>query len=200
MKILRIATGNAHKLIEIEAILHLPGLEIKGISDCPDLPEAIEDADTFEGNALIKARIVARELGVWALADDSGIEVDALDKAPGIFSARYAGTHGDDKGNNKKLMAEVAQLSNTRARFVAALALVGPDGTERVVRATVEGQVIAEERGATGFGYDPMFIPDGYEKTFAELGDGIKNGFSHRSRALAQIKPVIEELVLGEVG
>lgn len=197
MKTLRIATGNAHKLSEIQAILDIPGLEIKGLADCPDLPEAIEDGDTFEANALIKARIVAKELGVWALADDSGIEVDGLDKAPGIYSARYAGTHGDDKGNNQKLMQEVAQLNNTRARFVAAIALVGPEGTERVARATVEGHVIAEERGATGFGYDPMFIPAGYEKTFAELGDEIKNQFSHRSRALAQMKPVIEELLLG---
>ena len=136
---LLIATGNAHKLAEIKSLLAIPGLEICSMAAYTDAPDPIEDGESFEANALIKAHSLAQHTGEWALADDSGIEVDSLDKAPGIFSARYAGKHGDDAANNNKLMAEVAELEERTARFVAAIALVSPDGIERVCRATVEG-------------------------------------------------------------
>ena len=195
MKKLLVATGNAHKLSEIQKLLSISNLEIESMRAYPDAPEPIEDGSTFEENALIKARSLAEYAKAWALADDSGIEVDGLDKAPGIYSARYAGEHGDDEANNQKLIRNVAELEDRSARFVCAIALVSPDGQERVCRATVEGFVISEMRGAAGFGYDGMFIPSGYEKTFGELGPELKDSFSHRARALAQLKPVIEALV-----
>jgi XTP/dITP diphosphohydrolase len=186
MKRLLIATGNAHKLQEIRAMLDLPGLEIIGLGDLPPMPEVIEDADSFEGNAIKKATQTAKAAGEWTLADDSGLAVRALNWEPGIYSARYAGTHGDDAANNRKLLQELDGGSDRMAKFVCAMALASPDGEVQTVRGECPGQIMHAVRGEQGFGYDPLFVPDGFTTTFAEMTEQQKNAISHRSRALQE--------------
>jgi XTP/dITP diphosphohydrolase len=197
MKLL-IATRNAHKLEEIRAIFNFPfdntqgrqGLEIVSAFDFPDVPDTIEDRDTFEGNAIKKAQELCDATGLPAIADDSGLEVDALDGAPGVYSARYAGEPCDYKANNQKLLRELGDNPNRRARFVTVLAFCRPNEEPLTIRGTCEGQIITEERGEHGFGYDPLFIPDGYPETFAELPAEIKNKISHRANALNEASKV----------
>ncbi|MFE4470235.1 RdgB/HAM1 family non-canonical purine NTP pyrophosphatase [Leifsonia sp. NPDC056824] len=190
-----LATHNQHKAREFQQILGdaVPGLEIVGY----DGPEPVEDGVTFEANALIKARAAAVFTGLPALADDSGICVDAMGGAPGIFSARWAGRHGDAHANLRLLLDQLADLpdGSRAAHFTATLALVSPDGQETVVEGIWPGRIAHEERGEHGHGYDPIFVPDGHEATAAELGPEAKNAESHRSRAFAAIVPALRELV-----
>ncbi len=180
-----IATRNRHKLEEIRAILSASSWEWLTLDEVPGVPdEVVEDADTFEGNALKKAREVCRASGLWALADDSGLEVAALHQAPGVLSARYAGEPCDPRANNARLLRELAGVTDRRARFRCVIALCAPDGREWTVEGCCTGRILESERGANGFGYDPLFVPDGYALTFAELDGGTKNRISHRGRAL----------------
>ncbi|MCL1856160.1 MAG: RdgB/HAM1 family non-canonical purine NTP pyrophosphatase [Kiritimatiellaeota bacterium] len=187
-----IASGNRHKVEEICTILAAPGREFLCMADFPSLPEVVEDGVTFSENALKKARAIAEATGLWALGDDSGLEVDALGGAPGVFSARYAGTHGDDAANIAKLLAELGGRADRGAQFHCALALVAPDGRHWEVSGICRGAIVAECRGAGGFGYDPLFVPDGHERTFAELSASEKNAISHRFRALSALNAVMK--------
>ncbi len=187
MKVL-IATRNAHKLGEIREML--PGIEIVGTEAWADVPDPEETGTTFEANAIIKAEAWCAATGLPAIADDSGIVVDALDGAPGIHSARYAGGHGDATANNAKLLRELSGVPTEKrtARFVCALAFARPGMPTETLRGVCEGRVIEEGHGTHGFGYDPLFIPEGYDKTFGELPNEIKAALSHRARAFAQAK------------
>jgi len=179
-----IATRNAHKLEEIRAIFNTGGMDVLSALDFPDIPDTVEDRDTFEGNAIKKAQELCDATGLPAMADDSGLEVDALGGAPGVYSARYAGEPCDYAANNQKLLRELDGKENRAARFVTVLALCRPGEEPLTVKGTCEGIIIDELRGAHGFGYDPLFIPDGYSETFAELPAEVKNKISHRANAL----------------
>ena len=182
---LLIATRNRHKLEEIRQIFALPSLRLIAADELPGLPDDVEeDADTFEGNALKKARELCAVSGLWTLADDSGLEVAALDNAPGVFSARYAGEPCDYAANNAKLLRALAGVTDRRARFRCVIALCAPDGRAWTVDGRCEGRIITETRGENGFGYAPLFVPDGSDKTFAELDSTVKNALSHRGHAL----------------
>ena len=180
------ATNNAHKLSEVSAILgdKIELLSLKDIDCNDDIPET---ADTLEGNALLKARYIYDKYGVDCFADDTGLEVEALNGAPGIYSARYAGGDGhDSEANMKKLIANLEGINNRKAQFRTVVAMI-LDGKEYLFEGIVTGRIIEDKRGTTGFGYDPIFIPEGYEQTFAELGDEVKNQISHRSRAVHKL-------------
>lgn len=183
---LLIATGNRHKLGEIMAILRVPHLELIGLSDLPPLDPVEEDGDTFEANAIKKAATLARVTGLWTLADDSGLETDALGGEPGVRSARYAGLPSDDAANNRKLLGRLAGVRDRRARFRCVMALSDPTGSARTVCGVCEGTLLDATRGERGFGYDPLFVPDGMNLTFAEIDPDVKNRISHRARALAR--------------
>jgi len=185
MKLL-VATRNHHKLGEIRAILSVPALELIGADEVAGLPEVEEDAPTFEGNAIKKARTLAMASGCWTLADDSGLEVDVLGGAPGVLSARYAGAEASTPANNAKLLRELAGVRDRHARFRCVLALGSPTGRVWTVEGHCEGRILEAPRGANGFGYDPLFVPEGHEQTFAELPSGVKNKMSHRGRALSR--------------
>lgn len=187
-----VATGNAHKLVEIEAILSeaLPGARFVALGQLGDFDDPEETGTTFAENALIKAHAAVAETGLAAVADDSGLVVDALDGAPGVYSARYAGVHGDDAANNAKLMRELADVPEAErtARFMSVVALVRADGTELTGTGACEGHVGFEGRGEYGFGYDPFFLPnDTPGKTMAELTPEEKNAISHRFHALKDL-------------
>ncbi len=186
-----VATGNPHKLAEIRAILTDAGLDVELVPMTElGVPEPVEDGDTFAANALLKARACAAATGLPAIADDSGLEVDALGGEPGVRSARYAGEPSDDARNNAKLVAALAGVPEQRrtARFVCAAAAVAPDGREVVVRGTMEGRIVDRPRGAHGFGYDPHFVSDaaGGQRTNAELAPAEKDAISHRGAAFRQ--------------
>ena len=183
-----IATRNKHKLEEIRAIFALNTLELVSALDFPEIPDVVEDGETFEENAVKKAVTLARATDCWALADDSGLEVDALDGRPGVYSARYAGEPANYEANNQKLLAELGGQSNRRARFRCVVALADPSGKSRVVQGRCEGTIIERLKGKAGFGYDPLVVPDGYTETFAEMSSELKNRISHRARALAEAK------------
>ena len=183
-----IATRNKHKLEEIRAIFSPHALELASALDFPDIPDVVEDGLTFEDNAIKKATTLARATGCWALADDSGLEVEALEGRPGVYSARYAGEPADYEANNRKLLAELQGQSNRRARFRCVVALADPSGKTRVVQGRCDGTIIDSPRGRAGFGYDPLFVPDGYSETFAEMSAELKNRISHRARALAEAR------------
>ena len=194
-----IATNNAHKLEEIGSILEDFEYNIYSLKDV-DLGgvEIVEDGKTFEHNALIKARTIAKMTNMIAISDDSGLEVDAIGKKPGIYSARYAGENATDEDNRQKLMKALQNvpMSQRTARFVSAIAVVFPDGKEFVVRGTCEGKIGFEEKGNNGFGYDPLFIVDGYNKTFGEIPSTIKNTISHRANALKLMKTEFKKRVI----
>ena len=180
------ATNNAHKLSEVSAILgdKVELLSLNDINCHDDIPET---ADTLEGNALLKARYIHDKYQVDCFADDTGLEVEALNGAPGVYSARYAGGDGhDSQANMRKLLSELEGKENRKAQFRTVVALI-LDGKEYLFEGIVKGEIIKEKRGTTGFGYDPVFIPEGYEQTFAELGDEVKNQISHRSRAVNKL-------------
>lgn len=181
---LTLASGNAHKCEEFSGML---GMKIRSLKDVPGVPEFVEDGDSFEANALIKARGLRDFTGEWALADDSGLAVDALGGAPGILSARFAGEHGNDTANNHLLLKKLEKAEDRAARFVCVLALCGPQGDEWVIRGECVGKIAQTPSGETGFGYDPLFHPEGFDKSFAELGADVKHRISHRSVALEKL-------------
>lgn len=183
MKLL-IATRNPHKLEEIRAIFKLPCVELVSVEDIPGLPEVVEDRDTFEANAIKKAVTLALASGLWTMADDSGLEVDHLDGAPGVYSARYAGEPPDYRANNTKLMQELRGATDRTARFRCVIALANARGKSQFVEGACEGAISEAARGEEGFGYDPLFVPDGHDLTFAEMDSDAKNRISHRGHAL----------------
>ncbi|MFE2039466.1 RdgB/HAM1 family non-canonical purine NTP pyrophosphatase [Streptomyces sp. NPDC059477] len=196
-----LATRNAGKIIELKAILVDAGLphELVGAEAYPGIPDVKETGVTFAENALLKAHALARETGLPAVADDSGLCVDVLNGAPGIFSARWAGRHGDDRANLELLLAQLADIGEEHrgAHFACAAALALPDGTERVVEGQLRGTLRHVPAGTNGFGYDPVLQPDGYTRTCAELSPEEKNAISHRGKAFRALVPVVRELVGG---
>lgn len=198
MKTLLLATHNAHKVEEFRAILASlaggTGKEYRVLSfrDVPDIPEVEETGTTFAANALLKAEAGAK-LGYITVADDSGLSVDALDGAPGIFSARYAGIHGNDAANNQKLMEAMQGKANRRAHYVCAVACAFPDGRCFTVEGTCEGEILTTPRGSSGFGYDPLFLIPEDGRTFAEMTAEEKNARSHRAAALRRFVEKIQE-------
>ena len=184
-KKLVVATNNAHKLEEIAAILgdEMELFSLKDINCHADIPET---ADTLEGNARQKAMYIYENYGMDCFADDTGLEVDALNGAPGVFSARYAGDGHDSEANMQKLLKELKGNENRKAQFRTAICLI-MEGKEYLFEGIVKGEIIEEKRGGAGFGYDPIFVPEGYEQTFAELGNDIKNTISHRARAVEKL-------------
>lgn len=193
-RILVLGTRNAKKRREIEEILGDLGLELRDLSAWPDLPEVVEDGDTFEANARKKASAVARALKHWVLGEDSGLVVPALSGRPGVLSARYAGKQGDDEANNARLLAELAPLpdSSRAAYYVCTAALSDPSGEVRAVaEGRCHGVIIRAPRGTGGFGYDPLFLIPEYHRTFGELSPHVKHALSHRARALAKLRPAL---------
>jgi XTP/dITP diphosphohydrolase len=197
---LLLATRNAGKLAELQRLLEtaVPGVEVVGLRDVEEYPEAPETGATFEENALLKAREAVRYTGLPAVADDSGLTVDALNGMPGVLSARWSGRHGDDDANTALLLGQIADVPDERrgAAFVCAAALVTPDGTERVLERQWQGRVLREKRGTNGFGYDPVFVPEGLQVTSAELSPDEKDARSHRGQAFAALVPVLAEVLL----
>lgn len=208
MSTLVIATRNQGKIAEISRFLTLSNssdldsserrIEIRSVGEF-DLPDVAETGATFEANALLKAETIARATGFAALADDSGLSVDALGGAPGIYSARYAGVHGNDQANIEKLLSELAGIGDAgrSGEFVAVLALAKPDGTHIIARGELRGKIADAKRGSNGFGYDPIFIPEGETRTLGEFTAEQKDQISHRARALASIVPKIRPFIFG---
>jgi XTP/dITP diphosphohydrolase len=196
---LLLATRNPGKLAELQRLLEsaVPGVAVVGLRDVPEYPEAPETGATFAENALLKAREAVRYTGLTAVADDSGLTVDALNGMPGVLSARWSGRHGDDAANTALLLGQLADVPDERrgAAFVCAAAVVTPDGAERVLERSWRGQVVREPRGTNGFGYDPVFLPDGLERTAAELTAAEKDARSHRGQAFAALVPLVAELL-----
>lgn len=193
-----LATRNKKKLVELRRILEdAVDVELIGLDDVPPYEEVPETGATFADNALLKAREGARYTGLPTVADDSGIAVDALNGMPGIFSARWAGKHGDDAANLDLLLGQLSDVPDERrgAAFVCAAALVLPGGREEVVEGRLGGRLVWEPRGEGGFGYDPIFVPDGETRTSAELSPEEKDAISHRGRAFRALAPLIAELV-----
>lgn len=184
-KKLVVATNNAHKLEEISAILgnEMELLSLKDIHCNADIPET---ADTLEGNARQKAMYIHENYGMDCFADDTGLEVEALNGAPGVFSARYAGDGHDSEANMQKLLKELEGKENRKAQFRTAICLI-MESKEYLFEGIVKGYIIEEKRGGSGFGYDPIFVPEGYNQTFAELGNDVKNTISHRARAVEKL-------------
>ena len=200
MKKIVLATANTHKVIEFQRILNelLPGLVLVKATDFPGVPEIEETGSTFAENALIKAKAINEFTNLPALADDSGLVVDALNGAPGVFSARYAGIGASDKANVLKLLSEIKDIEQSllSARFECVIALVDrSQNLELVVDGQMPGQVIKEIRGENGFGYDPIFVPQGLTKTSAELTDVEKDQISHRGLALRKMSVVLKQLI-----
>jgi XTP/dITP diphosphohydrolase len=185
-----IASKNAGKIAEFQRILSEVGISV--ITDI-DFPDVAETGSTFEENAILKARAVSSFTNLPALADDSGLAVEALNGAPGIFSARYSGRHGDDAANISRLLEDLKGVldENRRAKFVAVLALVTPDGRELLVRGELEGKLRNQPTGTNGFGYDPIFEPENLNRTLGELSPSEKDAISHRSKALRDLTPKI---------
>lgn len=197
-----LASNNAKKLAELRRILEplVPGIEVLGLSDVASYPEPPETEASFEGNALLKARACAQATGLPSLADDSGICVDALNGMPGVLSARWAGVskaEGADAANNRLLLAQLADTPPERrqARFECVMALVMPDGREVVARGSMPGLILQQEVGGGGFGYDPLFQPEGHSVASAQLSPEAKDAISHRGKALRAIAPVVAEAV-----
>ncbi|MBF0558279.1 MAG: RdgB/HAM1 family non-canonical purine NTP pyrophosphatase [Nitrospirae bacterium] len=193
-----LATRNRKKVEEIRRIFEgLTGFVFRTLDDFPSCPEVDEDADTFEGNAIKKAITVACSTGMPSIADDSGLEVYALNNAPGVMSARYAGPDGGDGANNDKLLESMKHFTDDRrgARFVCCIAFALPDGNVRTFTGFSEGTIGLQMLGRSGFGYDPLFYPRGHTKTFAEMPPEEKDSLSHRKRALEQLKAYLETSV-----
>jgi XTP/dITP diphosphohydrolase len=201
-----VGTRNRKKGEEILQLLRPPWepnprlerLALTTLDEHPDLADVVEDAPTFEGNARKKASETARALGAWVIADDSGLSVDALGGAPGVLSARYAGTHGDDEANNRKVLEALADVPDERrgAAFVCALALADPLGRVRLEAAgACRGRLTRAPRGTGGFGYDPLFLIPECHKTFGELSGLVKHQLSHRARAFGRLRPALDRLI-----
>jgi XTP/dITP diphosphohydrolase len=190
-----LATKNAQKLAELRRIVaaEAPGVQVLGLADVAAYPEPAETERTFEGNALLKARACVAATGLPALADDSGLAVDVLNQMPGVRSARWAGPGASDQENNALLLRQLADVpaAERTARFICAMALVLPDGTEHVRTGDMRGRIGVSPAGHNGFGYDPLFVADGYALTNGELEPSVKDAISHRGRAVRAILPVL---------
>lgn len=185
---LLVATGNAGKIRELEEFLADLPLVLRGLKEFPNVSEVEETGATFAENAGLKAFGYAVQTGLWTLADDSGLEVDALGGAPGVFSARYAGENASDAEKIAKLLSELGENDNRRARFVCAMAVADESGEIKFFSEGVcDGQIALKPRGIKGFGYDSIFVPDGFEQTFGELSNEVKRKISHRARAMEKI-------------
>jgi XTP/dITP diphosphohydrolase len=188
-----LATRNAGKIVELRRILD--GIDVVGLEEFPDAPDVPETELTFAGNALLKARAIAAHTGLTAVSDDSGLCVDALNGMPGIFSARWAGRHGDDQANLDLVLAQLSDVApeHRGGRFVCVAAVVWPSGREETVEGILEGQVIAAPRGTNGFGYDPIFVPEGETRTTAEMPPDEKDAISHRGRAFRGLAALLTQ-------
>lgn len=186
-----VATRNTHKTAEIRSLIG-HSYEVLDANDFPEAPAIAETGTTFLENARLKAEGISRVIDGWVLSDDSGLEVDALDGAPGVWSSSFGGEEGNYARNNERLLREMEGRSNRRARFRCTMVLAREGREVAHFTGEVEGVIIDAPRGAAGFGYDPLFIPDGYDRTFAELGEDAKNLLSHRSRALAKVVNFLE--------
>lgn len=186
------ATNNRHKLDEVQKITGA-GFRIVSLAEINCREEIPETADTLEGNALLKARYVKEHYGYDCFADDTGLEVEALDNAPGVYSARYAGEEKSPEANIRKLLDELKGKENRKARFRTVIALI-LNGKEMLFEGIVVGEIIPEKRGVSGFGYDPVFIPEGYTETFAEMGNETKNTISHRAEAVKKLDRYLSSL------
>jgi XTP/dITP diphosphohydrolase len=193
---LLIGTRNRGKVAELRALLNGLRWEIKCLADLPPVPDPVEDGDSFEANAVKKAVYFREKLGVWCVADDSGLVVDALGGAPGVLSARYSGEGANDVSNNAKLLAALADTPEPlrTARFVCCIALARPGLQPQVETGVAEGRIAFECHGRGGFGYDPLFIPEGFAKTFGEMDPAEKLTVSHRGRALRKLRAYLESL------
>jgi len=197
MKKIILGSQNKGKLLEIAAILSDAPIQIVSLADFPGAPDVEETGVTFQENAELKALTLARHLNEWVLADDSGLEVDALGGAPGVYSARFAGKHGDNAANNQKLLDELDGLDESArtARFRCVIALASPERVLLTVSGKVEGRIAFEPEGVGGFGYDPLFIYPPERKTFGQLSADFKNGVSHRANALKELRPGLASLL-----
>lgn len=194
---LLIATNNAGKIRELSGLLSNLPLHLRRLSEFPGIEEVEETGETFTANAELKARLYSRQTNLWTLADDSGLEVDALGGAPGVLSARYGGAHATDAERNARLLAELSHLDEAArtARFTCAIAIYEPGAeTLQTFAGTCEGRISQHPRGDGGFGYDSLFIPTGYTQTFGELPDELKQEISHRARALAAVRAYLNSL------
>ncbi len=201
--VLVLGTRNRKKREEIVEILGDLDLELVDLSQRPDVPEVVEDGDTFEANGRKKATEVARAVNQWVLAEDSGLVVPALDGRPGVYSARYAGRQGDDEANNDLLLAELAPLPEEKraAYYVCVAVLADPRGeVQAVTEGRCHGIITRERRGSGGFGYDPLFLVPEFHRTFGELSARVKHALSHRARALAQLRPALRRLLVAQTG
>lgn len=195
-----LATKNLGKIKEFERLLgeFASDIQVLGLKDFPDLPEVEETGDSFESNSLLKAEAIARYTKLPALADDSGICVEVLNGEPGIFSARWAGVHGDDQANNQKLLSQLASEINRNAKFRCVVTLVVPKGDKELIlveSGEVHGKIVDSPRGEGGFGYDPIFQPNGSNLTFGEFPHGEKDKISHRGQALRKIAPQLSKVL-----
>ena len=191
-----ISTNNINKVKEVTELLAPYKIDVKGLEAFSYIELPPEDGETFANNATIKARAASKILkNSWVLSDDSGLMVEALNGAPGIKSARFAGLDGDHKANNEKLLRELGDNDNRKAAFICVMVLISPEHKEWVVEGRCEGRIASKPRGVAGFGYDPLFIPDGEELTFAEMKSGKKNVLSHRGRALRELKSIFESII-----
>jgi XTP/dITP diphosphohydrolase len=197
MKELVLATNNKHKVREIIDILGKLPLTVKSLADFKKMPEVVEDGETLAQNAVKKAMTVSMRLNTWAMADDTGLEVDYLAKAPGVYSARFAGEKCTYEDNNKKLLKllEGVPIKERTARFRCVIAIANAEGSVELTQGSIEGYIALKPAGANGFGYDPIFVVPKYKKTFAQLSDKIKNKISHRGIAVSNAKKVIKAIL-----
>ncbi|MGD9160197.1 MAG: XTP/dITP diphosphatase [Desulfobacteraceae bacterium] len=191
-----LATRNQGKIREITDLLSGYDIDIKSLNDFGPIPEVDEDGDTFEDNAYIKAHFTARVLGLPAIADDSGLVVDVLDGAPGVYSARYAGEEANDEENNRKLLNEMANKANRKARFETALIIAVPRGPALTYIGKVEGEITGSPQGDNGFGYDPLFYYPPMSKTFAQMTGEEKNSISHRGKAVKELAGEFDKVLI----
>jgi XTP/dITP diphosphohydrolase len=201
-----LGTRNRKKGLELAQLIaphwepnaRLARLNVRTLDDLDPRFDVVEDAETFAGNARKKASETARAIGRWVIADDSGLAVDALQGAPGVYSARYSGTHGDDEANNQKLLEALASVPDDRrgAAFVCALAVADPEGTIRLeADGACRGRILHSPRGINGFGYDPLFLIPEYHRSFGELSSVVKSQLSHRARAFGRLRPALDRLI-----
>jgi XTP/dITP diphosphohydrolase len=192
-----IATRNRHKIEEIGAILSGLDVELVSSADLPGIPDVVEDGATLEANAIKKARSVSEAAGLPALADDTGLEVDALGGAPGVYSARYSGDPPDYRRNNEKLLRELAGVDpgGRTARFRCVVALALPEDGVSIVEGVTTGRILEEPRGDGGFGYDPLFLPDGFDTSYAQMSAAEKNASSHRGKAVRAARALVEAVL-----
>lgn len=193
MKRILVATHNPHKLREFKDIFTDYPVDLVSLADLGDLAEVVEDGMTFSDNARLKAIYFAQKHRLTTVADDSGLVIDALNGQPGIFSARYSGK--GDQANNVKVLKEMQDISERRAHFMTSIALCTPKGQCHVFQGRIDGVIADEQRGFNGFGYDPIFIPESHDRTFAELGDAVKNQISHRAIALNKLKENLDDIL-----